>query len=457
MTRETKLGLVVASSFLALVCGVVAVKSRFTSAPSVDEPKTLAQVTVTEVTQPEGLNDAPPAIQNFPVKDLSNVPVVKPSNLDPVVLPHVESPEIVKPVRADVPKIGDPLDVPIIVSQDNPPKKNSTIDPAVFIVPNSDKVEPIVAPPDPKIGDPIVPPERPKVKDDFSKKDKVDVPKKDDGRPVIKITIPKKETKPDALDQPPPLDIIEPMKPEGKNPTLRMGDEPKKDPPPIIVPSETNNAPIVIDLPVKKDAPRKIDTPKKDEPLRIEPTLVIEPSVKKDGKVVLDPASKNDVPQVIELNPKRDSPIVRPMKDTEYDEDLHSLKQNESYRSLSKQYYNSEAYAVALQRYNRDHPGQADYVRLPPIWVLEKKYASDVSANPAQAVKYSPPPPDASPRNQPIYTVLENGEMLAEIAKRTLGNEDAWKRIWDLNPQLNPAKTIPGGTRLQMPEGSRLP
>ena len=51
-----------------------------------------------------------------------------------------------------------------------------------------------------------------------------------------------------------------------------------------------------------------------------------------------------------------------------------------------------------------------------------------------------------------VYTVAENGEMLAEIARKSLGSEDQWKRIWDANPQINPAKMIPGGTRLRLPQ-----
>jgi len=146
-----------------------------------------------------------------------------------------------------------------------------------------------------------------------------------------------------------------------------------------------------------------------------------------------------------------------------YDEDLYSHKPNESFGSISKQFYNSDAYASALQRYNNDHPAtNAGYVRIPPIWVLEKSYSGDIGSatTASRPVNYVPPAVPAAPipgSAEPFYTVAENGEMLGDIARKTLGNDDTrtWQRIVDLNPQLNAAKLIPGGTRLRMPEGAR--
>jgi hypothetical protein len=194
-----------------------------------------------------------------------------------------------------------------------------------------------------------------------------------------------------------------------------------------------------VDSPVVVTSPA--DSPPKDAPnLKLNlPKKLAAPTEPKATQDTTAPASLNIAPKTAEK------------KDNEFEEDFHAPKQDESYRAISKQYYNSEAYSTALQRYNQDHPNQLGKVRIPPIWVLEKNYAGDITTSTARPVNYTAPPAVAAPRNNPVYVVTENGEMLADIARKQLGSEDAWKRIWDLNPQLNPAKTIAGGTRLLLP------
>ena len=163
------------------------------------------------------------------------------------------------------------------------------------------------------------------------------------------------------------------------------------------------------------------------------------------------------VEAVVPVAPKVDAS----KQDNGYDEDIHPLKPNESYAAISKQYYNSDAYAGALQRYNRDTPGGlANNVRIPPIWVLEKKYPSDVSNTGTRNVGYVQPAADLPRRSTgSVYTVGDNGEMIGDISKKSLGNDDyqTWQRIYSLNPQINPGKLIPGGTRLRLPDGMRTP
>jgi hypothetical protein len=443
LTRETRLGLLVAGSFIVLVAGVLLVKNSFTSKPAAEPAPEVA------------------AAKNPP----STPPSTPPAKRSPA-----DSTGTIQRTRHDAPVILDPDPPPAIVD----PMKNG--DPLVIDPP------PIVLPGD---VEPIIPPERPAKKDPFKKSGKSDPRVVAD--PPVRLEVPFKR---DPLDEPPVIDIKvpdDPRAPVVKNPVIRVGAEEKKDaapkieppidPPPAIEPVIEIKQP---NDPMKKDPPLKIEIPndpmKKDPPVIVDPPpgidppekkdppLVIDPPMKKDPPLVVDPPMKKDPPLVVDPPMKKDplpleiSPKVEPMPkpdipkaDGGYDEDLHTLKPNETYRSLSKQYYNSEAYATALQRYNADHPGRADYVRVPPIWVLEKKYPSDVANGPAR-VNYAPPPAaDLSPRTEPTYTVAENGEMLADVAKKALGSEDAWKRVWDLNPQLNPAKLIPGGTRLRLP------
>jgi hypothetical protein len=403
ISRETKIGAVVGASFLAVAGGIMGVKSLWKETALPPETPLATQ-------PPVGL-EAPPAPSTTrfaPVEAPPPAPM-------PVLVPEVRIESAIQPARADLVIPEPKLEAPVIA----PPPPS---DIPVF------KEPAVVAPPPPALEIPafkepaVVAP--PPAGDPF----KANAPR---------IEAPKIEA--------PAMMAADPLKPEAKNPVIRISaSEPKKDGPPAI------EAPPLIDL-APPPEPKKIETPRIETP-SLEP---ITPPVKIEAPMREPiPPLKIDAPTRIDLAPRKDNPpTAEPeRKDGEYDEDLHSLRQNESYRSLSKQYYNSEAYAIALQRYNRDHPGQADYARIPPIWVLEKKYADDISGAQARAVNYQQPAVvDAAPRNDPVYTVSDNGEMLAEIARRQLGSEDAWKSIWDLNPGINPAKSIPGGTRLKMP------
>jgi hypothetical protein len=468
VSRETRLGLIVAASFLSLVAAVMVVKSVFK--PSAPPQAENAQAS------------AEPPAESPPPRKLPQ--------LDP-------SARVVVPASHDEPIVMDPT--PAV-----PPKKiehdSNIIDPELMIAPTvpaevvAPKVDPtvvlppadplVIEPPPVKKDPPLVAPEPVEVvvpKDNFKSN-----PAKKGPPPALL----------DPLDRP-PADVEAP--PVAKNPVIRVGGtEPKKEPPAPIVPpvlepppmtdpmpkkepevivppaakkDPAEVAPIKIDLPSdepKKDPvvrqkdkkdPAIVPPPPPDDPMMKDPAPIrigfpddpVDPPVKKQP--ALDPPAKQDAPAVLDLAPKTGGTPRpdAPKADGGYDEDLHTLKPNETYRTLSKQYYNSEAYAAALQRYNREHPGQADYVRVPPIWVLEKKYATEVSA-PARAVNYAPPPsPEQGGRPEQVYTVADNGEMLADVAKKSLGSEDQWKRLWEANPSVNPAKLVPGGTRLRLP------
>lgn len=442
MTREKKLAMVVLASFIALAAGVYVVKVMFKSKP-------------------------PAEVVQAPVEPQLEMPqqLTRQTGLEPSPMPTIKPPATIITAggveRVQVPEL-EPIVLPMGPMQETP-----------IIVPKETmNTGPIVLPPDPMLSVPtvtdppiVVTPTPMQSKDDFTNA------KKDGG---AKIELPN-------LDLPPILDDP----PMAKNPVIRInGNEPKKeagpkleaptipDPPPAIDP------PLIIDPPMKKepakknppdmDPPLVIDPPmSKKDPPSLDPPLVIDPPMaKKDPPalnppLVIDPpVTKKDPPAIsieLETPPKVVLPkkVDAPANSNEYDEDLHPFKKDENYRSISKVYYNSDAYALALQRYNREHPGQAEYVRVPPIWVLEKKYANDIASTSARSTSNAPPPSVDLTRNEQIYTVGDNGEMLAEIAKKTMGSEDAWKRIWDLNSQLNPAKMIPGGTRLRLPSGAR--
>ena len=436
MTRETKLGMVVAGSFMTLVMGVMGVKYVFKPSTPVAETHSVAQA-------PSHAPTVPP--EPLPV----SVSPQQPMTVVQVELP----PSVILPVRNDF----------AIPPDNDPPLKEPAKQDVAF------------APP-PDFDVPAVPPRR----DDFSsipKKNpvlRIQVPAPIAVEPVVRVDNrePKKEGPPTVVqpldatpaiqppDAPPALEFPEPMK------EIPVKKEPLKK---IVVPAPPTIDLLSPDILEKKDVLPGIDQPLAPPKLEVAPPKIeIAPPKLEAAPLRFEaPAPKIEVaspktelvaPAEISLGATK---VDAAKQDANFDEDFHSPKPNETYRSLSKQYYNSEAYSVALQRYNKDHPGQADNIRLPPIWVLEKKYAADVTGGngSARSVNYTAAPAavEAAPSNSPVYTVHDNGEMLAEVAKRALGTEDAWKRIWDLNPQINPAKTIPGGTRLRLPEGARTP
>jgi hypothetical protein len=181
-----------------------------------------------------------------------------------------------------------------------------------------------------------------------------------------------------------------------------------------------------------------------------------------------------------------------------FDEDIHSCKPGDSYRSISQQFYLTDKYEKALQRYNRDYPADrgadpalvqpGQRVRVPPIRVLMQKYPdllgerpaappggpapsgptpAPVGDVPAPPARLGPPvlqPPGvqttqamASPGGPSYVVVEQGGETIWAVAKNTLGSGQYWERIYRLNPSLNPQAVIPAGTRLRLPPEARVP
>src|SRR5262249_49599168 len=151
------------------------------------------------------------------------------------------------------------------------------------------------------------------------------------------------------------------------------------------------------------------------------------------------------------------------------------LPSETSFRDISKRVYQSDKYARALELYNRSHPQAKDEIRqnpprlrsglivfVPPTAVLERRYPNEIGSTPAQVTPAAPvvvplqssakpgttiangtmPPANtgiapvslgSSPDGTKLYRVGGKGEMLYDIARRTLGNGDEWIRIYQLN------------------------
>jgi hypothetical protein len=170
---------------------------------------------------------------------------------------------------------------------------------------------------------------------------------------------------------------------------------------------------------------------------------------------------------------------IKPVSDVEsYDEESHVCRSNDTPDRLSVEYYNTPRYARALVSFNRDHPRAADGIKqeppqmpagqviyIPPASVLQKNYASAIgeSSGPAAIGPLTPPPissPAQAVPNAPgvrLYAIRQqNGEMLYQIAQRTLGTGDRWYEIAILNPQFKPEQPVPFGQQLKLPADAKI-
>ncbi len=164
-----------------------------------------------------------------------------------------------------------------------------------------------------------------------------------------------------------------------------------------------------------------------------------------------------------------------------YDEVTHRCKTGDTFESICKEKYGAEKYAGALLQFNRNHfrpaegilrqppalqEGQPVY--LPPVSILEKHYANAIPGGmepqqPAATLIQPAGLPNASRPNgatttsgEKTYRVRASGEMIGEIAKRTLGSLERWPEIQRLNPQYNPAYALRPGSVLRMPADAQI-
>jgi hypothetical protein len=154
---------------------------------------------------------------------------------------------------------------------------------------------------------------------------------------------------------------------------------------------------------------------------------------------------------------------------TGFDVDLHDPKANDSYESISLEFYNDRRFAAALKAFNRNQPLTGGrLVEVPPIHILKKRYPAQVGGvvpvgstggAPSSAPQWGP----AGDKSDPVparatgtfrntYVIpAGSGMSMKGVAKFTLGNEQRWQDIYFLNPGLRPDELLPPGTELKLP------
>jgi hypothetical protein len=183
-------------------------------------------------------------------------------------------------------------------------------------------------------------------------------------------------------------------------------------------------------------------------------------------------------------------PTTRDSEVLSYDEEKYTVGANDTFRSISQNYYKDAKYEKALMLFNQKHPlaeeemkanqpmlrsGQAVYI--PPAGILDRYYGSAVTES-SSSVAPSAVPRDSPERLRPaavnltgmdnppvankglakekVYRVQGSEELIWDIAKRTLGKGERWPEIIKLNAGLDTTKPVPAGSELRLPSDARV-
>jgi hypothetical protein len=402
----------------------------------------------------------------------------------PLVLPPDPSADPKRPAKADT---GSAPDLPPIPS--GPPTDKPK--PAAGSVDTFQAGEPL--PIDPKKVDPAGPP----VVMPGNTVDKKDKPA-DTGGPVIRVqgvgspAAPKPDDPPVVV--PSDIKVVAPV-------AGPMGA--KKDDP-VVKPPESGPAPMIpstdITIPLppppggvkdetkpaapapgvtipgpKPDVPPVVLNPLRDPGSEAKPPEA--PTLKLPGVGAPEPPIIPDRPPVVADPPAGDPfkrpvvadppPVAAPAKKDTYDELWHDDK-GETFETISREYFHDPKYAAALKEYNRNRRDKL--IRVPPPWVLEERFPNlinkasdrgDRSANnggltfepvaPLPSGGRTAPPAAVTSRSNDEYKVTRaGGESIRDVAGKALGDPTAWKKLYELNPTIDPTIPIPAGTTLRL-------
>jgi hypothetical protein len=204
--------------------------------------------------------------------------------------------------------------------------------------------------------------------------------------------------------------------------------------------------------------PAKADPPAPFRPLPLDPPQTAPPP-----RPAADPKANRPADGNLILTKPAGGPDVRPASNqepprTDFDVDLHEPKAGDTYESISKLHYGDAKYAEALRAYNGGLVlGRGGAVQVPPMYVLRKRYPqlipgqrSAPAADPARGPDWGP-----APGKSDSYAVPRAGMTLKDVAAEVYGDGRDWKKLWDVNPRLDPNAELPAGTKLQLPPDAR--
>ena len=502
MGRETKVGLVVAASFLSLVGGVMGVKhlqNRPSETPTPDPTPVVAAATPPKAAGPAGELQPPPKLIPADLLVLP-APSAAPSAEPPLTLPT--PPTVVRndppAARLDDPNANDTLDPPVIK------RVRADVGPAAAPPPPGAPVITLPPPAEaPKAGVPAAPPPLPTA----GMIELAPLPAPADAKP---LTPKHGEPKPmQPTDVPPTVQLgrlTVPLPPEKPKDPMPASGEPKPmttiDLAPLTAPStpekpkdpkpaadEAKVPPLKIELappmpPKTGDGPPKpgADLPKPPAAAPIEQP--------KPELARLGPVPPNDLttrPGAGPMPPADPTPTpssARPLDNEpeadvkSYVEEWHYCKQGETLDAISQKYFFTPKYEQALRDYNLDrNPAKifqqdrpsfpaGQVVKVPPARVLERLYpAKTGGASPVVPTRSGAAASPTSLGPAATLGAAAGGEMgaareyfvpradmtLRDVAKEELGSDAHWHRIFLLNRWVNPSAPLPQGTKLYIP------
>jgi hypothetical protein len=149
---------------------------------------------------------------------------------------------------------------------------------------------------------------------------------------------------------------------------------------------------------------------------------------------------------------------------TSYDVDIYHPRSGDTWESISREYFNDTRYAAVLRAYNQNRalaPGRE--IDVPPIHVLRRmapQPAPITGAPPGRVTPASGTDPwnaaGGTVGGAKTYRIPQgDGMSLPAVAKLVLGNDQRWRELYDLNPDVNPSK-VSAGTELKLPADARV-
>jgi hypothetical protein len=165
--------------------------------------------------------------------------------------------------------------------------------------------------------------------------------------------------------------------------------------------------------------------------------------------------------------PSSPGPVVRGAQPevVSYTEETYVANAGDTFASISRAKYGTDAYARALYLFNRGHPLAGDEllqsdalkakqpVYLPPKEILQSRYPDAIGDAKGSGVTVgSTSQRPSTPAAARTYRVGAGGEKVYDIATKVLGDGNRWVEIRDLNPGWNPELPIPAGITLRLPQ-----
>jgi hypothetical protein len=282
--------------------------------------------------------------------------------------------------------------------------------------------------------------------------------------PVVPVVVPESPKPAPVL---PPVQLDPPAAPPAAKPIpLPPPVEPSALP--VLPPVEAEKPKPVPVVPVEAPkpvvpAPAPVDLPKPvalplPEPAPA-PAVVTAPAPTPAPSPAPAPSASN-VATVPVVQPEPPKPVVVGEPKTDYDVDVHRVRNSETYQSLSEKYYGSPQYAGALRAYNRGADlGQLKEVHVPPMYIIRKMAPAPATPQPEIVTAGAEPawtgvgaPKNGGDVRFETYRVPRPGMTMRDVAKAVYGRENEWPRVDNRrNIKYRPDEELPVGAELQVP------